>query len=66
LKLRPLLDGMRGAPASDIAALTDAIVRLSWLAHDLGDHFSELDVNPLVVSATGVRVVDALIVKESI
>jgi acetyltransferase len=65
LKLRPLLDGVRGAPASDIAALTDAIVRVSWLAHDLGEQFSELDMNPLVALPTGIRVVDALIIKEA-
>ncbi len=65
LKARSLLDGVRGAPPRDIAALTDAIERVSWLAHDLGAHIQALDVNPLVVMANGagVRVVDALIIK---
>lgn len=63
LKLRPLLDGVRGAPPCNIAALCDAIVRLSWLAHDLGSDFTELDVNPLVVSPSGACVVDALMIK---
>lgn len=53
LRLRPLLDGVRGAPAADVDAVVDAIVRLSWLAADLGDRLRELDVNPLIVGARG-------------
>ena len=63
LKSRPLLDGVRGAAPTDIAAVVNAIERLSWLAYDLIDEIRELDVNPLVVRSDGVRVVDALIVK---
>jgi len=63
LKIRPLLEGVRGAAPADIAALVDAIERLSWLAYDLIDDVRELAVNPLVVRSDGVRVVDALIVK---
>lgn len=63
LKIRPLLDGVRGAPPCDIAALTEAIERVSWLAHDLKDDLAELDINPLVVLPQGALVVDALIVK---
>lgn len=53
LRLRPLLDGVRGRPAADVEAAVDAIVRLSWLAADLGDSLRELDVNPLIVGARG-------------
>ena len=37
LKIRPLLDGVRGAEPSDVDALVRAISRLSVLAADLGD-----------------------------
>lgn len=59
-----LLQGVRGQSASDIDALTDAVVRVSWLAADLRDQLAELDINPLCVlpQGKGVRIVDALAV----
>jgi hypothetical protein len=64
LRLAPLLRGVRGAAASDIAALADAVARFSWLLADLGDELDEVDVNPLAVlpEGQGVRVLDALLV----
>ena len=51
LTLWPLLEGVRGSPRLDIAALVDVIVRLSWLAHDLGDRLVDLEINPVLVRA---------------
>ncbi|GGG21324.1 acyl-CoA synthetase [Caldovatus sediminis] len=53
LRLWPVLAGARGRPPADAAAAAEALVRLSWLAADLGPRLAELDVNPLVLRAGG-------------
>ncbi|HEY2238487.1 MAG TPA: acetate--CoA ligase family protein, partial [Streptosporangiaceae bacterium] len=55
-----LLDGVRGAPPADRDAVVSAIVALSALALELGDHLDALDINPLICAPTGARAVDAL------
>jgi len=62
LAVRPLLDGVRGAPAADLDAVGRALVRLSVLATDLGDLIEALDVNPLVAGPDGCLAVDALVI----
>ena len=53
-----LLDGIRGAPPIDFAALTDVLLRVSQLAIDHPE-IVELDVNPLLAFSKGVKAVDA-------
>ena len=67
LKGRALLDGVRGAPAADIAALVDVMVALSDIATDHLDDIDEIDLNPVIVhrGGEGVSVVDALIIKRA-
>ena len=61
LRIRPLLDGVRGGPAADVRGLARAVSRLSVLAQDLGELLDALDVNPVLVSPTGCVAVDALV-----
>ncbi|CAN5878551.1 acetate--CoA ligase family protein [soil metagenome] len=61
LRVAPLLGGVRGSPPSDLASLARAMAAMSLLASDLGDLLSGVDVNPLIVSPTGVVAVDALV-----
>ena len=53
LRIAPVLAGARGKPATDIAALAEAIARLSDLAAALGPRLAELDINPLLVREAG-------------
>jgi acetyltransferase len=62
-----LLAGVRGMSARDRNAVVDAIVRLSWFAHDFKNDITEMDINPLMVyeNGAGARVLDALIVRDA-
>ncbi len=66
LAIRPLLDGVRGAPAADIAALVRAVSRISVLAADLGDLVEAIDVNPVIVTADGCTAVDILVIPRDV
>ncbi len=60
LRVRTLLDGVRGAPAADLGAVIAAISGLSQLAVELGDQLEALDINPLICGSHGAIAVDAL------
>lgn len=60
IRAHALLNGFRGAPAVDRAAVLDTLLRVSQLVQDLPE-ILELDINPLVASPTGVVAVDARI-----
>ncbi len=60
IRSAPLLHGHRGAPAADLAALRDVLMRVSRLADDLPE-ITELDLNPVIARPDGVVAVDARI-----
>jgi len=53
-----VLEGFRGAPPVDFEALAEVLLRVSQLATDHPE-IAEVDVNPLLAFADGVRAVDA-------
>jgi acetyltransferase len=55
-----LLQGYRGQPPADIAALSMVLIRLSQLAADQPE-IVEIDINPLLADATGVIGIDGRI-----
>lgn len=60
LRSSPLLFGYRGAPPADADALQDLLHRVAHLAAEVPE-MAELDINPVIVSPTGVVAVDARI-----
>jgi len=64
IKGAALLQGYRGAPALDVDALADVLVRVSLLIADHAERIKEIDINPLFVRPAGQGVIaaDALIV----
>ena len=59
-----MLDGVRGAPASDIEALAALLVRVSEFAAAHADDVETIDLNPVIAlpKGEGVVALDALIV----
>ncbi len=62
LRLRPLLDGVRGRPAADIGSLARALAGFSVLVTTLSEALAEMDVNPVIAGPRGGLAVDALAV----
>lgn len=62
LRGRRLLEGYRGRPPSDLAALAQAVSRISMLFSESADTLVELELNPLAVfpEGKGVCALDAL------
>ena len=54
----PLLDGYRGAPGADVAAVEDVLLRVGALV-DAHPEVLELDCNPVMAGPDGAVVVDA-------
>ncbi|MGH7097638.1 MAG: acetate--CoA ligase family protein [Stellaceae bacterium] len=65
LKGAALLDGVRGAPPADRAALAELMAQISNFAADHAEEIEEIDLNPVIVhpEGQGLSVVDMLIVK---
>jgi acetyl-CoA synthetase len=61
LPIAPLLNGNRGQPPADKAALIEAVINLARLAEDHAAALLEVDINPLFVLPDGVLSVDAVV-----
>ncbi|HKW55362.1 MAG TPA: acetate--CoA ligase family protein [Stellaceae bacterium] len=63
LRIAPLLQGFRGAPAADIAALAALVAQLSRFAAAYAGLVEEVELNPVIVHSAGqgCTVVDALL-----
>jgi acetyltransferase len=59
-KIYKALQGVRGRPAADFEALEETLVHFSTLVLDIPE-IKEIDINPLLVSSTGVLALDARI-----
>jgi hypothetical protein len=62
LRLWPLLDGYRGRPRADVAALAHVALTLGR-AMLADDNLDEIEINPILLRTDGAVAVDALIRK---
>jgi acyl-CoA synthetase (NDP forming) len=62
LKLRPLLDGLRGQPAADVDAFCESAAIFSSVVDTLRGNVGEVDINPVIVHDSSCTIVDALVV----
>ena len=62
LKGYPLLTGARGKQPVDLEKLIDTLMAFDAFVADYGPQLAEIDINPLLVTADGCTVLDALFV----
>ncbi len=62
LRASRVLHGFRGAPAVDVNAVADVIVKIGEAALALGPALAALEINPLLVNGADVEALDALTV----
>ncbi|HTX09179.1 MAG TPA: GNAT family N-acetyltransferase [Solirubrobacteraceae bacterium] len=65
LKTFPLLDGYRGAPPCDVAAIEDVLLRVSAMV-EAHPEIVELDCNPLILTSDRAVIVDARVRVETV
>ena len=65
LRSFPLLEGFRGAPRADVAALEEVLLRVGAMV-EAHPEVAEMDCNPVVVSAQGAVIVDARVRVEAV
>ena len=62
---RAILEGVRGAPPSDIEALAESLSLLSLFAITNAKNLDSVDLNPMIVLPKGAKIVDALIITKN-
>src|SRR5262249_41949088 len=65
LRVRGILDGVRGKPPCDAAGFCRVAALLSSIGHAFRDAIAEIDVNPVIVGPRGCTIVDALVVRRA-
>ena len=65
LRLRPMLDGIRGSPGVNLDRLAKALTCFSVLAMALSNCLREVDVNPVIANSDGCLAVDSLVIATS-
>jgi hypothetical protein len=65
LKIAPVLQGYRGKPAVDRQQLIRNIMQLQHAAMAIGDKLVEIEINPLLCTATECVAVDALMIVDN-
>jgi len=65
LQTFPLLDGYRGAPPCDTAAIEDVLLRIGLMV-EAHPEIVELDCNPLIAGPGGAVIVDARVRLETV
>ncbi len=61
LRIAPLLDGYRGKPGADRAAIVNAVIAVQSYVTAFADRLDEVEINPLICTPAGAVAADALI-----